>query len=427
MTSISSAGQSSLTYYPDGTIQTLKQSAPSVFSTLAGTTQLTPASNSNQITATSGSLVRTYAYDGAGDVLSDGTHHFTYNDAGRLLTETSGGLTTTYTYNVLGQRVRKSSATGTTLFVYDEVGHLLGEYDGSGNLIEEIVWMADIPIASIRPGQGGGIGVFYVHTDQLNAPTKLTRANDNAIVWRWDHDPFGNGAAMEDPDNNGQRVTFSLRFPGQYYDVETGLIYNGARYYDQQLGRYIESDPIGLRAGVNTYAYVGGNPISNKDPSGLMCVPGVGCYTTPAEAAVAQSGNAVGYYQLACAGGDAYACFAQHIAANDNWWGHQATQRLLDKLREAANKHGQCVNEDNILDQIRQKIALAYANYLPQDPAHARWPSADDIAPFHWDMFGQFGLPPSTFGGTPGGVWGGPVLPGDWCPNCTGYGRPALH
>lgn len=319
-----------------------------------------------------------------------------------------------------GQRKR-----GTVLYWYDEAGYLLGEYTSTGGLVEETVWLGDVPVATLRPNWST-VSVYYVHTDQLNTPRAVTRPSDNKLMWSWFSDPFGTTSASSNPAGAGS-FTYNLRFPGQYYDVETGLIYNGARYYDQQLGRYIESDPIGLRAGVNTYAYVGGNPISNKDPSGLMCVPGVGCYTTPAEAAVAQSGNAVGYYQLACAGGDAYACFAQHIAANDNWWGHQATQRLLDKLREAANKHGQCVNEDNILDQIRQKIALAYANYLPQDPAHARWPSADDIAPFHWDMFGQFGLPPSTFGGTPGGVWGGPVLPGDWCPNCTGYGRPALH
>jgi hypothetical protein len=78
--------------------------------------------------------------------------------------------------------------------------------------------------------------------------------------------------------------------------------------------------------------------------------------------------------------------------------------------------------EDAILNQIRAAIAKAYANYLPQDPASARWPLADDVAKFHWDVFGQFGLPPSTFGGTPLGAWGGLVLPGYWCPICGGYG-----
>jgi RHS repeat-associated protein len=201
-------------------------------------------------------------------------------------------------------------------------------------------------------------------------------------------------------------------------------VYNYARDYDPQVGRYVEADPIGLNGGsFSTYSYAGNNPISNEDPLGLMCTPGVGCYTTPAERAVAQSGNAVGYYQLACADGDSYACFAEHIAANDNWWGNVATDRLLNKLREAAKRNNQCINEDDTLNQIRAALAQAYANYLPQDPAAARWPSAEDVAQFHWDVFAQFGLPPSTFGGTPGGVWGGLVLPGYWCPNCTGYGR----
>jgi hypothetical protein len=193
---------------------------------------------------------------------------------------------------------------------------------------------------------------------------------------------------------------------------------------------YVESDPIGLPGGsFSSYSYAGNNPISNKDPLGLMCMPGVGCYTTPAEAAAAQSGDYLGYYQLACAGGDATACFDEHVAANDNIWGHLATNRLLDKLRKKAQSSQQCLDEAGILNQIRTDLAKDYANSLPSSPDNARWPNAQDIAQYHWNEFGQFGLSPDTFGGTPLGPNGpsvplpgfqGPYfLPRTWCPNCT--------
>ena len=82
------------------------------------------------------------------------------------------------------------------------------------------------------------------------------------VVWLWDHDPFGNGQ----PTGS---ITYNLRFPGQYYDSETGLNYNGFRDYDPVKGRYVESDSIGLAGGVNTYGCVGGNPLGRRDPRGL--------------------------------------------------------------------------------------------------------------------------------------------------------------
>ncbi|WP_422730704.1 RHS repeat-associated core domain-containing protein [Marinobacterium iners] len=97
----------------------------------------------------------------------------------------------------------------------------------------------------------------------------MSRANDNQIVWRWDNDPFGRHTANEDPDGDSQLFTFSLRYPGQYYDEETGLHYNYFRDYDPSTGRYIESDPIGLEGGLNTYLYVGANPLQLIDPFGL--------------------------------------------------------------------------------------------------------------------------------------------------------------
>jgi len=90
-------------------------------------------------------------------------------------------------------------------------------------------------------------------------------------VWRWDQaEPFGNSPADEDPDANSVAFDLPLRLPGQRYDAETGLHYNYFRDYDSSIGRYGESDPIGLEGGINTYAYVGGDPVRRIDPTGLI-------------------------------------------------------------------------------------------------------------------------------------------------------------
>lgn len=88
-------------------------------------------------------------------------------------------------------------------------------------------------------------------------------------VWRWDQaEPFGTYPANENPSGLGA-FEFNLRFDGQYFDKETGLHYNYFRDYDPAIGRYVQSDPIGLAGGLNTYAYVKGNPLRYRDPMGL--------------------------------------------------------------------------------------------------------------------------------------------------------------
>jgi RHS repeat-associated protein len=208
-----------------------------------------------------------------------------YNNRGRLDSVTAPpNATTHYTYDALGQRIAKTSTTATTLFVYDEAGHLLGEYDGAGDLIEETVWMGDLPVATLQPNATGGVSVFYIHSDHLDTPKAITRPSDNLIVWRWDQDPYGVASPNQNPSNMGS-FTFNLRFPGQYYDAETGLNYNMARDYDSTTGRYVESDPIGLDGGLNTYAYANGNPISIFDSLGLMGFGGGGSATQGSHAA----------------------------------------------------------------------------------------------------------------------------------------------
>jgi len=90
-------------------------------------------------------------------------------------------------------------------------------------------------------------------------------------VWRWDQaEPFGDSPANDDPDGNLVAFDLPLRLPGQYYDTETDLAYNDFRNYFPSLGRYLESDPAGIHAGVDTYIYVDGSPITFSDPFGLF-------------------------------------------------------------------------------------------------------------------------------------------------------------
>ncbi|MFZ6844166.1 RHS repeat-associated core domain-containing protein [Undibacterium sp. RuTC16W] len=119
--------------------------------------------------------------------------------------------------------------------------------------------------------------VYDIQSDHLNTPRVITDST-GAEVWRWDSAPFGETVANENPQNTGvaNNFSFNLRFPGQYFDKETGLHYNYFRDYDPSTGRYVQSDPIGLGGGINTYGYVGGNPVNSIDPDGLQIfvVPG---------------------------------------------------------------------------------------------------------------------------------------------------------
>lgn len=275
LTEIDSAGTSTYTYNDDGSISTRSDETEADYSVVAGTTNVSVPLTSNQISSTSGALVRTYGYDGAGNTLGNGSATFTYNGANRLSSIAGGGATVTFGINALGERVSKTSSSGTGFFAYDKQGHLIGEYGPAGTLIEETVWLGDIPVATLRPDPNGGLDVYYVHTDQLNTPRRITRPADNTVVWRWSSDPYGNGFVDEDPEASGHAFVYNLRFPGQYYDSETGFVYNYRRDYDPQLGRYVESDPIGLAGGsYSTYAYAGGNPMSNYDPDGQQVAAG---------------------------------------------------------------------------------------------------------------------------------------------------------
>lgn len=129
-----------------------------------------------------------------------------------------------------------------------------------------------LPVAVIGSYQGHRFQ--YVLTDHLGTPRAVVNPPTNAIIWRWDLTgiAFGNHARDANPDGDGANYVFNLRYPGQYYDGESGLHYNYFRDYDPATGRYVQSDPIGLGGGISTYGYVSGHPFGSTDPYGLWDV-----------------------------------------------------------------------------------------------------------------------------------------------------------
>ena len=228
----------------------------------------TIASSSNKISSVSGSIARTYSYDASGNTTGYSTATATYNNRGRMKTLTKASVTASYVYSVLGQLIKQGGGpSSTVLYMYDEAGHLVGEYTSTGALIQETVWLGDIPIATLRPN-GAALSIYYVHTDHLNTPVRVTRPSDNVLMWMWYASPFGTDSAIENPAGGGT-FNYNLRMAGQLYDTQAGLHQNTFRDYDPLTGRYLESDLVGLRAGINTYLYVGANPVSFIDPFGL--------------------------------------------------------------------------------------------------------------------------------------------------------------
>jgi RHS repeat-associated protein len=225
-----------------------------------------PTTN-NKLSSVTGGGSWTYTHDANGSVTGDGTNTFTYDAKGRL----TGGQTAlgavTYKVNGLGQRYAKTLGGVTTNYFYDQFGRLLAETSDGGATFIGYMWLNDTLVAWTMynyptPDR------YYVHPDHLNTPRVLTDQNQQ-IRWRWDNDdPFGANMANENPSGLGTAALY-LRYPGQYFDRETNDHYNLYRDYSPDIGRYVESDPIGLEGGLNTYAYVKASPLTAVDPLGL--------------------------------------------------------------------------------------------------------------------------------------------------------------
>lgn len=218
---------------------------------------------------------------------SQWTKDYGYNAAERLTKyqstnqgQSSPALEANYRYDPFGRRIAKSvkeASTATTYFVYGEQG-LMGETDEQGKLTkgygfnpiaaQQGLWSTD-PIWQANASNGiltaQGTSFHYLHTDHLGTP-QLATTKEGAPSWKAQSEAFGAAGVLQAQSS----ITMNLRFPGQYFDQETGSHYNFNRDYKPNQGRYTQSDPIGLKGGPNIFTYVSARPTVTIDDKGLV-------------------------------------------------------------------------------------------------------------------------------------------------------------
>jgi RHS repeat-associated protein len=203
-----------------------------------------------------------FNYDANGNTIGMGNRTLRYNDNNRLIrVEEGADILAEYTYNGLGQRVVKVANGGTTFYHYDLSGKLIAESDEAGNMSVEYLYVGKIRVAMVDVERAS---IYYYLNSKLGRPQLMTD-DQGVVVWEGIYKPFGE--ADVHPKSS---VTNNLRFPGQYYDQETGLHYNYHRYYDPRTGRYVTPDPIGIVSGLNLFAYADSNVVNSIDFYGLF-------------------------------------------------------------------------------------------------------------------------------------------------------------
>lgn len=202
--------------------------------------------------------------DANGNITNDNNGSYTYDIKNNMVSATTSNGTGIYTFNAMNERVSKTVNGITTYFVYNENHQLIGEYDNNGNIIAEHIYFGLRPIGVYKNGQ-----LYTVHSDYLGTPRVITDSS-NSTVWQWQNiNVFGSNLPSV------SIIEYNLRFAGQYFDKESNLHYNINRTYNPKTGKYMQSDPLGLAAGPNTYNYVNGNPLNGIDPLGLIVFNGI--------------------------------------------------------------------------------------------------------------------------------------------------------
>jgi RHS repeat-associated protein len=211
------------------------------------------------------------SYDANGNLISDGINTYVWNARDQLTQITQGGTTlSSYAYDALGRRTTKTESAGTpTKYLYDGADTVQETVGGIANPILTGSGIDE------RYARNDVTGRTYFLTDALGSTIGLTDPT-GAIRQLYSYDPYGKVAQTD----SSSGFTNPYQYTGREADG-TGLYYYRARYYSPSMGRFISEDPLGLAAGPNGYAYVGGDPVGHRDPSGLITSVDFVCMRDP--------------------------------------------------------------------------------------------------------------------------------------------------